>query len=244
MHRALRCRTALEATVHSVAWTDLKRQKAFIHRAAEDVKDKLFWKRIFILLRALFPLLKLLRMADSNEPNMDKVVFYLNLTREHLIKSRADLSDKELFPTSFKISEEVVGDANYEDDEEEDDDVDLGGASFACDEEDLDVYEVADEWGTVVSERNNGIYNKVIDAIAKRTPKILHDFAYTAYVCSVCPDIVQDAKLRLVGNGSVRNQIENCVRRLLSHDVDGVVDGLLDSKVDQFWDELKHFQNQ
>jgi hypothetical protein len=47
-----------------------------------------------------------------------------------------------------------------------------------------------------------------------------------------------------VGNGSVRNQIENCVRRLLSHDVDGVVDGLLDSKVDQFWDELKHFQNQ
>ena len=55
-------------------------------------------------------------MADSNEPNMDKVVFYLNLTREHLIKSRADLSDKELFPTSFHISEdeEVVGDTNYQ----------------------------------------------------------------------------------------------------------------------------------
>ncbi|KAL3765247.1 hypothetical protein ACHAW5_010866 [Stephanodiscus triporus] len=45
--------------------------KAFITRAANDVKDKTFWKRLFVLLRALFPLLKLLRCADSNKPNMD-----------------------------------------------------------------------------------------------------------------------------------------------------------------------------
>ena len=64
---------ALESTVHSAQWNDLKRLKAFITRAANDVKDKTFWKRLFVLLRALFPLLKLLRCADSNKPNMDKV---------------------------------------------------------------------------------------------------------------------------------------------------------------------------
>ena len=67
--------------------------------------------------------------------------------------------------------------------------------------------------------------------IAKRTPKILHDFAYTAYICSVLPDIVQDAKRRLEGNGAVRNEIENCVRRLLSHDVDGMSRVALTSKL-------------
>jgi len=79
--------------------------------------------------------------------------------------------------------------------------------------------------------------------IAKRTPKILHDFACTAYVCSVLPDIVQDAKRILEGNGAIRNEIENCVRRLLYHDIDGAVEGSIDIKVDQFWDELNHFQN-
>eukprot|EP00804_Cyclotella_cryptica_P030719 CCRYP_009141-RA/>CCRYP_009141-RA protein AED:0.28 eAED:0.28 QI:0/0/0/1/0.33/0.25/4/0/233 len=81
-----------------------------------------------------------------------------------------------------------------------------------------------------------------MDAIS-RTPKFLHDFAYTAYVCSVCPDIVQDAKRRIKGNGAVRIEIENCVQRLLCHDVGRSIDGTINIKTDQFWDELKHFQN-
>eukprot|EP00956_Cyclotella_meneghiniana_P045137 scaffold355473_cov126-Cyclotella_meneghiniana.AAC.1 len=39
MHRAVRCKKALEATVHSAAWTDMKGVKAFILRAAKDVDD-------------------------------------------------------------------------------------------------------------------------------------------------------------------------------------------------------------
>ena len=120
MHRALCCRGALEATMHSVAWKDLKRQKPSINHAAEDVKDEMFWKRIFFLLRALYPLLKLLRMADSNKPNMDKVCFYLHLTHEHLVKSRDDLCREDIFPSSYKITQEVEANANYEEDEDGD----------------------------------------------------------------------------------------------------------------------------
>ena len=61
--------------------------------------------------------------------------------------------------------------------------------------------------------------------------------------CSIRPDIVQDAKVRIVGNGPVRIMIEDCVRRLLSHDVDSELDGTIDRKIDLFWDEMTHFQN-
>jgi hypothetical protein len=37
------------------------------------------------------------------------------------------------------------------------------------------------------------------EAVAKRTPKMLHDFAWLAFVCSVRPDIVIDAKVRIDG---------------------------------------------
>jgi hypothetical protein len=250
MHRALRVRKALEATIHSAAWTDMKKVKTFIVRAAGDVDDKLFWKRIFVLLRALFPLLKLLRRADSNHPNMDKICFYLNQTRLHLIKAKGDLMDEKLFPTTFKIDEDTEADANYEEDEEycssedgsvgQEDDPD---EDFTLDEEELDVYTESDEWGALVTDETKGIFKPIMDAIRERTPKIEHDFAITAWACSVRPDIVEDAKDRLVGNAAARTAIERCVRKLLSNDVDAVADGEIDQKVDTFWDELKHFQN-
>ena len=82
-----------------------------------------------------------------------------------------------------------------------------------------------------------------MDAISHRTPKIEHDFAITAWACSVRTDIVEDAKSRLVGNAAARTAIERCVRKLLSNDVDAVADGKIDQMIDTFWDELKHFQN-
>lgn len=248
MHRAVRCKKALEATVHSAAWSDMKRVKAFILRAAKDVDDKLFWKRLFVLLHALYPLLKLLRRADSNEPNMDKICYYLNQTRLHLIKSKDDLMDEELFPPTITIDRETEEDATYEDDEEylSDDDAEGHGGDdegIDIDEEDLDVYTVDDEWGGLVTDESKGIYKSIMDAISHRTPKMEHDFALTAWACSIRPDIMADAKSRLDGNGSARTAIERCIRKLLSNDVDAVVDGEVDQKIDTFWDELKHFQN-
>lgn len=243
MHRALRCHRALEATVHSAQWNDLKRVKAFITRSADDVKDATFWKRIFVLLRALIPILKLLRYADSNKPNMDKVCFCVHQALVHLRKSKDDLMDEDLFPASYTISKETEEDATFDSDSEGDDEEEREEADFTVEEDDSDVYEVDDEWGTLVTDDSKGIFKAITEAVAKRTPKMLHDFAWLAFVCSVRPDIVADAKVRIDGNGRARNMIEDCVRRLLSHDVDGELDGTIDRKVDLFWDEMNHFQN-
>ena len=62
-------------------------------------------------------------------------------------------------------------------------------------------------------------------------------------MCSILSDIVEDPKARIQGNGPVRIMIEDCVRRLLSNDVDGQMDGTVDRKIDVFWDELNHFHN-
>ena len=60
-------------------------------------------------------------------------------------------------------------------------------------------------------------------------------------MCSVQLAIVKDVKLHMRGHQHL--EIEKCVHRLLSHDIDGKEDGNVDLKVDILWDELKHFQN-
>ncbi|EJK71400.1 hypothetical protein THAOC_07167, partial [Thalassiosira oceanica] len=208
MHRALRLKHALEATVHSAQWRALKGVQPVVHRAAEDVKAPLFWKRVFVLLKAVFPLLKLLRLTDSNKPAMDKLYFLLH-------KARGDGEDEE------------EGDDDY-------------AAYF--NEEDEDVIEDEDEWGTIVTNESSGIYRDIVEAVASRAPKLSHDFAVTAWMCSIQPEIMKDVQDRSIGNPHLRDAVERCVRQLYAHDIDGNVDGELDRKVDRFWDELKHFQ--
>eukprot|EP00804_Cyclotella_cryptica_P021183 CCRYP_001490-RA/>CCRYP_001490-RA protein AED:0.45 eAED:0.45 QI:0/0/0/0.66/0.5/0.33/3/0/310 len=143
------------------------------------------------------------------------------------------------------LHKEVEANASYENDEDgadESSDESDDGADTTAEEDELNVYMLDDEWDTFITGKSKGIFKPIMDAIAKRSPGILH-YSYTSYICSVYPDIVQDAKRRLKGNGDVCNEIKNCVRRLLCHGLDGSVNGTLDVKADQFWDKLKHFQN-
>ncbi|KAL3792260.1 hypothetical protein ACHAW5_001086 [Stephanodiscus triporus] len=122
--------------------------------------------------------------------------------------------DEELFPANYSISKVDKEDGNYdsgsecEDDEEEEQAI----PAFTAEEEDLDVYEVDDEKGTLVTDETKGMFTPILDAIAKRTPKMLHDLAWLAlaFVCSIRPDIVEDAKVRIVINGPVFGPIASC----------------------------------
>ena len=70
IHRALHMRKTLEVTVISQKWEALKK-KSIMNRATEDVRCAKYWKRNYVLLRSLWPLLKLLCLADANKPGMD-----------------------------------------------------------------------------------------------------------------------------------------------------------------------------
>jgi len=118
----------------------------------------------------------------------------------HLIRSKDDLMDEELFPANYSISKADEEDGDYDSGsecEEDDEEEKQANAAFTAEEKDLDVYEVDDEWGTLVlvTDESNGIFTPILDAIGKRTPKMLHDFAWLAFVCSIRPDIVEDATI-------------------------------------------------
>ena len=70
MNRVLRLHQSLEATVGTPKWIALKK-KLITTRAEKDIKGAVYFKRFYALLREIWPVLKLLRIADSNKPGMD-----------------------------------------------------------------------------------------------------------------------------------------------------------------------------
>ena len=106
MHRDLRMRKALPATVYSAEFGTMalnsKRSKVVSY-----IQDKKSWERIYVLLKLLFPCLRTLRLADSNRAGMDKVFYYSRMTKISIIKTSNDLDTKELFPISNSSSQTI-----------------------------------------------------------------------------------------------------------------------------------------
>ena len=134
LHRALRLRQALLATIHSPEWQGSK-FKSIVNRAAKTVECSGMWKCIYFLLRAVFPALRLLRYADSNTPAMDKVEFLLHRTEQAFIKSADDLNNDAIWEElslDIQIEEEAdtVDAAEFDDDADDASDEDNDDASL------------------------------------------------------------------------------------------------------------------
>ena len=86
MIRLLLVRKALTATIHQQKFADLS-VKENVHAAVRDITNEKFWKRIYIVLRAVFPALHLLRYCDKSIPAMDIIYFLSHSTTTALEKS-------------------------------------------------------------------------------------------------------------------------------------------------------------
>ena len=98
MMRLLRLKGPLLATIHQAKFRDLDLNNR-VRSAVMDIEDKLFWKALYILLRAVFPMLRALRYCDSNTPAMDKIFYLSHRATESIMKSGNDLNDETLFGT-------------------------------------------------------------------------------------------------------------------------------------------------
>lgn len=100
MHRALRVKPALVATVHQVQFNSI----ALVHTdervrlAVNDIKDPDFWKRMYVISRAVYPAIRGLRYSDSDRPAMDKIYYLSYRTHESITKSMEQLNDHTTFP--------------------------------------------------------------------------------------------------------------------------------------------------
>ena len=72
MMRLLRLKQALMATIHQQKFTDLQLNET-VAMAVQDIENPDFWKCLYVLLRAVFPALRLLRYCDKSKPAIDKI---------------------------------------------------------------------------------------------------------------------------------------------------------------------------
>ena len=70
-HKDLRLKASYQASVTDPAYIDAKPKDGSL--ITRIVNDEFRWKQVYLLLRMVWPLLKLLRLADSHTPPMSKV---------------------------------------------------------------------------------------------------------------------------------------------------------------------------
>ena len=84
------------ATIHQQKFTDLQLNET-VAMAVQDIENPDFWKCLYVLLRAVFPALRLLRYCDKSKPAMDKILYLSHRTTQALEQSESVLNDEALF---------------------------------------------------------------------------------------------------------------------------------------------------
>lgn len=96
LHRLLRLKPALLATVHTPKFAELTINRR-IELAVHDIMNERFWQAIYYLLRAVYPALLALRLCDSNRPGMDKIYYLVHRATESMTKSVQYLNDESIY---------------------------------------------------------------------------------------------------------------------------------------------------
>ena len=85
MMRTLRPKNALRATVHLQEFIGLKLRKE--EGTSAMIKDDQYFHQMHIFIKKAKPLLILLRMSDSNQTHMDKLLFMVLMVDDHIMMS-------------------------------------------------------------------------------------------------------------------------------------------------------------
>jgi hypothetical protein len=92
----LRLKQPLTATIHQQKFVHLNLNGS-VRAAVQDINNDKFWKCKYLLLRAVFPALRLRHYCDKSKPAMDKIFFLSHRTTLALNKSEEFLNDRHLF---------------------------------------------------------------------------------------------------------------------------------------------------
>jgi hypothetical protein len=219
--RMVRLRPALESTITSTEFTSAKPKVSFMkyflfcktqtHVLTNNaqlpkgilniIKSERFWNHLKLFLRAIYPALLVLRLADSNKPCMDKLYHYVRRMDETLKKSKEllDNAEKEVLKeystkkndveakmiSYFLVSTSTDGvldlklcEEDMESDEEE---------NVSEDKADDDSFD--EETSQNLLNSNSTLGDKVIDFWKKRRQKLCHDVAMTGWMLSPDPEI-------------------------------------------------------
>ena len=227
--RMLKLRQPLVATISSAAYKDLK-LKGFPTKVEEYLLNNDMWLATFEVQRCLFPMIRVLRLADISAcGGMSKIVYYVHKTDEAIRRSMNSLKDLKYFADHVpEDADSVDSDDSVDDDIEEDDDGDVI-TEQEHDDEDSDEDDEEEEEVQHLGE-------KLLAFWVKRREKLITPLSIAAWFCSPAPDIMADVEKYELG--ADRLAVESVIMKLyfpIRNEDLGVI-------LQKFWREFDDFK--
>ena len=196
----------------------------------EFLKKESTWEFMTQFVRAVFPMLIVLRLSDRKDPVMDKLLFYVFRMDKTLDKSKAILDDLEVKTRgpSWRILNDI---------KEPDLDVDDDGHFEESDEEDGTV-SCSDDSAATGTEKSLG--QSVVDIWMKRREKLVSDFAIAGWLLSPIPEIYKDSADNMTGK--YRDAVDRLLKKMMASDYADDSDELAEI-MNTFWEEFEQFKN-
>ena len=191
----------------------------------EIIKCDSTWEIMSKLVRAVFPLLIVLRLTDQQEPFMDKLYFYVRRMDNTLVKSKYILDEVE--KQSSSISCRTLLDMNS---------IDMLNEDSTASESEYDS-ETCDEEDSLTA---STLGHKVMEIWNKRRNKLINDFTIAGWLLSPVPEVYEDSIANT--KGEHRDAVERLLKKMYATDLADDSEELA-SLLNGFWDEFEHFQS-
>jgi hypothetical protein len=190
MIRLLRLELPLKATVHQQKFRSLPLNES-ARMAVLGIQEAKFWKCLHILLRSVFPALKLLCYCDANKPSMDKIFFLSHRTTQAIENSFETLNDKELFGSQTPDGTLTQGDNNL--DGADDSDEEEVAFTDSDDDDDTENNE-ATPYNSIMSFRRTVLFHW-----NRRKKRIEHEYAIAGWALSIVNEVWKDVREQVRG---------------------------------------------
>lgn len=198
------------------------------------LQSERMWNDMTIVVRALFPALIVLRLADKKQPSMDKLYFYVRRMEETLKRSKSlldpleehyndnnysnDLSSNimgyflETTKDNAEFGIEFMAPQDHDDEISEDSDGD-DNVSIEKDYEDDD----EDAITVLSASTTKTLGDKLIDIWNHRKQKLETDLSICGWMVSPHAEIMQD--VRLNQDGTHRDAVDRVIEKWFEHEV-------------------------
>jgi hypothetical protein len=161
-------------------------------RFIDILKRDTTWEFMTKFVRAVFPMLIVLRLADRKLPVMDKLYFYVRRMDKTLEKSKAILDEIESKTQGqyWRTVNDLTIDDNIPDDDTDND------SFYEESDSNTDSTSSSDE----ETKSTKTLGDKLINIWNKRRYKLVTDFAIAGWLLSPIPDIYEDSKIHMNGH--------------------------------------------
>jgi hypothetical protein len=197
----LRLKNALRSTITSKEWINLN----MFHSDCAILMNPDFWKLLFVMCRALYAPMRVLRLADQKTPAMDKLYYYV-LQTDRMLPTY--LQDAEELAKNFLTNDTLSAmdrpstaglsllAGTQDDAEDADDEYQLDGDNIldgteeatrdSESDDDIDGSDADDDAGIALK-------STIMQFWKKQRPKLIHDYSLVGYILSPNPTIMEHA---------------------------------------------------